>query len=119
MITCWRSSTYSFVYNPIQLISSVAISAATHLGQVSTNKRCSDMTQTRKHNAYWELHNTTEYPLSYVAFENTNFVVVILESLFKARKSSYQWYCLILSMFSIICSKARSFNKLICSCKTV
>jgi len=44
---------------------------------------------------YRELHNTTEYPLSFVVFQNTNFVVVILDSLFKTGKSGTQLYCVI------------------------
>ena len=35
----------------------------------------------------WESHNITEYPLSYVVFQNTNFVAVILDGLFIAGKS--------------------------------
>jgi len=47
---------------------------------------------------YRKLHNTTEYLLSYVDFQNTNFVVVILDSLFKTGKSGTQWYCVIPGM---------------------
>jgi len=42
---------------------------------------------------YRELHNTTEYPLSFVVFQNTNFVVLILDSLIKTGKSGTQLYC--------------------------
>jgi len=44
---------------------------------------------------YRELHNTNEYLLIYLVFQNRNFVVVILDSLFKTGKSGTQWYCVI------------------------
>jgi len=45
--------------------------------------------------------NTTEYPLSFVVFQNINFVIVILDSLFKTGKSGTQWYCVNPSTFSV------------------
>jgi len=42
-----------------------------------------------------ELHNTTEYPLIYVVFQNTNFFVVFCMSYFKLENPGTQWYCLI------------------------
>jgi len=42
-----------------------------------------------------ELHDTSEYLLSFVVFQNMNFVVVFLDSLFKTGKSGTQWYCVI------------------------
>ncbi len=50
---------------------------------------------------YRELHNTTEYLLIYVVFQNRNFAVVISNSLFKTGKSGTQWYCVIHGMFSV------------------
>ena len=40
---------------------------------------------------------------SYVDFQNTNFVVVILDSLFKSGKSGTQPYCVIPGTFSVPC----------------
>jgi hypothetical protein len=45
--------------------------------------RLSFNTLYREHKAYPELHNTTEYLLVYVVFQNTNFVVVILTAYLK------------------------------------
>jgi len=48
--------------------------------------------------------NTTEYQLiSFVFFQNTNFVVDISDGLFKIGKSVTQWYCVIPGMLSVLC----------------
>jgi len=57
-----------------------------------------------------ELQNTTEYLLSYVDFQNTNFVVVILDSLFKTGKSGTQWYCVIPGTFSVPYPKCQFYQ---------
>jgi len=51
---------------------------------------------------YRELHYTTEYLLSYVDFQYTNFVVFILDSPFKTGKSGTQRYCVIPGTFSVL-----------------
>jgi len=49
------------------------------------------------------LHNTTDYPLAYVVFQNKNFVLVILDCLFKTRKSGTQsiWWFPVCFVFSV------------------
>ena len=47
-----------------------------------------------------ELHNTNEYPLSFVVIQF--FVVVILECLFKNGKSGTKWYMIIPGTLSIL-----------------
>ncbi len=57
------------------------------------------LTTTKSNNtkACRESHKTTEYPLIYAAwcFQNTIFVVVILDGLFKTGKSGIKWYQMI------------------------
>ena len=50
----------------------------------------------------WELHDTNEYPLSFVVFQDTIFVVVILDCLFKTLKSGTQWYVIIPGTLNVL-----------------
>jgi len=45
--------------------------------------------------------NDLNLNLSFVVFQNTNFVVDILDSLFKTGKLGTQWYCVIPGTFSV------------------
>jgi hypothetical protein len=48
------------------------------------------------------VHNTAEYPIGYVVFQNTNFVDVILDCLFKTGKSGTQKYLIVSGALSVL-----------------